>query len=58
MATATLSAPAPDWDRLADQARFRRRLTMTLLVGFLILTSLPVMLPYFWMLTISLSALT
>jgi inositol-phosphate transport system permease protein len=58
MTAATVSAPAPDWDLLANQARFRRRLTMVLLVSFLILTSLPVMLPYFWMLTISLSAIT
>jgi inositol-phosphate transport system permease protein len=47
-----------DWDRLARKAQTRRRIVFGLLLGFLIVASLPIMLPYFWMFTISVSAKT
>ena len=47
-----------DWDHLAARARRRRRLGHATLIGFLILASLPILLPYFWVLTISFSART
>lgn len=47
-----------DWDRLAERARTRRRLTQAGLMVFLIIVSLPILLPYFWMFTISISART
>ncbi|MCZ6870221.1 MAG: carbohydrate ABC transporter permease [Gammaproteobacteria bacterium] len=54
-----LAAPAAhDWDRLARRAKARRKTTQALLIGFLVVVSAPVMLPYFWMLTISFSART
>lgn len=50
--------PQYGWDRLAARARRRRNLGRTALIGFLVLASLPVLLPYFWVLTISFSART
>ena len=50
--------PQYDWDRLAARARRRRSFSRTALIGFLVLASLPVLLPYFWVLTISFSART
>lgn len=47
-----------DWDRLAIRARRRRMLVQAGLIGFLLVTSAPVLIPYFWMVTISLSART
>ena len=47
-----------DWDRLARRAQRRRRLVQGLLLVFLLATALPVLVPYFWMLTISASART
>ncbi len=47
-----------DWDRLAARARRRRALGNAALVGFLVLASIPILLPYFWVLTISFSAKT
>lgn len=44
------------WDRLAAKARRRRRTRQGLLYGFLILASLPVMVPYFWLGTLAFSA--
>lgn len=52
------SAATPDWDRLAAQSRRRRLIRNSLLVGFLTLVSIPILLPFFWMLVISLSART
>ena len=37
------------WDRLAARARLRRRVGLTLLYGFLIVVSLPVLVPFFWL---------
>ncbi len=50
--------PATDWAALAAAARRRRALAHALLIGFLVLVSLPIILPYFWMFTISVSART
>lgn len=52
------SETAPDWDKLASRARTARRVRTGLLIGFLTLVSIPVMLPYFWMVVISFSART
>jgi inositol-phosphate transport system permease protein len=46
------------WDRLAASARRDRVLGQGLLIGFLVVVSLPILLPYFWMFTISVSART
>ena len=45
-----------DWDRLARRAKTRRLAGQAFLIGFLIIVSLPILLPYFWMFTISMSA--
>ena len=47
-----------DWDRLAARARRRRGAGNAALIGFLVLVSVPILLPYFWVLTISFSAKT
>ncbi len=52
------SISATDWKKCATRARRTKKITQGLLIGFLILVSIPVILPYFWMLTISLSAKT
>ena len=44
------------WDALARKARIQRRTGLALLYGFLILVSLPVMVPYFWLGTLAFSA--
>ncbi len=51
-------AQAPDWDALARRSRRGRLLKSTLLIVFLTLVSIPVLLPFFWMLVIALSART
>ena len=63
MAAATdLSLTAPpkqsEWEVLAVRARRRRRWKNGFLVGFLTIVSIPVVLPFFWMLVISFSART
>ncbi len=52
------AAPQRHWDRLAARAQRRRRLAHAGLVSFLVVVSLPLLLPYFWMFTISVSART
>ncbi len=47
-----------DWKKCAARTRRTKKITQGLLIGFLILVSIPVILPYFWMLTISFSAKT
>jgi len=54
----TMVQQAADWEAVANKARFRRRLIWLALALTLLLTSLPIVLPYFWMLTISVSART
>jgi inositol-phosphate transport system permease protein len=54
------SAPEPvvDWDALAARARGLRRAKAVVLYAFLIAVSLPIILPYFWLVTIAFSAKT
>ena len=47
-----------DWEALALRSRRERLWKNGLLIGFLTLVSIPVLLPFFWMLVISLSAKT
>jgi inositol-phosphate transport system permease protein len=47
-----------DWDRIARKSRWRRRLNLMGIITFLGIVSIPVLFPYFWMLTISVSAKT
>ena len=56
--SATASGPAVDWDRLAARARALRRTKAVVLYAFLIAVSLPIILPYFWLVTIAFSAKT
>jgi len=48
----------PDWDALARRSRRARLWKNSLLIGFLSLVSVPILLPFFWMLVISFSART
>jgi inositol-phosphate transport system permease protein len=45
-----------DWDRLAARARWTRRAQISAIYAFLIAVSLPLILPYFWLVTIAFSA--
>lgn len=56
MASAAVTGAAEDWVGLAARARARRRWTTATLYAFLVLTALPVLVPYFWLFTISVSA--
>lgn len=47
-----------DWDSLARRGRRRRILSQTFLIGFLLVVSLPILIPYVWMFAISVSAKT
>jgi inositol-phosphate transport system permease protein len=47
-----------DWDRMAARARSLRRTKAVALYAFLIAVSLPIILPYFWLVTIAFSART
>jgi inositol-phosphate transport system permease protein len=47
-----------DWDRMAARARAMRRAKTAALYAFLIAVSLPIILPYFWLVTIAFSART
>jgi inositol-phosphate transport system permease protein len=49
---------AADWDRLAARACTARRTKSVVLYAFLIAVSLPIILPYFWLVTIAFSART
>lgn len=53
--TAAIAAGRPDWDALATRARKRRRATTALLYCVLVLGSLPVVVPYLWLLTVAVS---
>lgn len=52
------SAAAVDWDRMAARSRAMRRAKAVALYAFLIAASLPIILPYFWLVTIAFSART
>jgi inositol-phosphate transport system permease protein len=56
MATTALAAPPVDWQVVALRARRRRQLTMALLYAVLIAASLPIIVPYLWLFTMSFSA--
>jgi inositol-phosphate transport system permease protein len=47
-----------DWNRMAARARSLRRIKAAALHAFLIAVSLPIILPYFWLVTIAFSART
>jgi inositol-phosphate transport system permease protein len=47
-----------DWDRVTARARALRRTKAVALYAFLIAVSLPIILPYFWLVTIAFSART
>ena len=53
-----MATESQDWDALAAQSRRSRIVKNSLLIGFLTLVSIPILLPFFWMLVISLSART
>ncbi len=57
MAVARLD-PAADWSALTARARTRRHATAGALYAFLIAVSVPIILPYFWLVTIAFSART
>jgi inositol-phosphate transport system permease protein len=46
----------PDWRSLARQALFKRGAGQSALLAFLLVVSLPIILPYFWMVVISFTA--
>jgi inositol-phosphate transport system permease protein len=48
----------PDWDRLAATSRRDRRLKISALTVFLVAVSIPIVLPYFWMVMIAFTART
>jgi inositol-phosphate transport system permease protein len=57
------ASPAPhrgqaDWDALAKAGSRQRAIGQGLLMAFLVTVSVPILLPYFWMFTISVSART
>lgn len=52
------AAAAPDWDALAARARRRQRATMLFLYAFLVVGSLPILLPYLWLVTVAFSGRT
>ena len=46
------------WDRLATRAKWTRRAKLGAIYGFLIAVSVPVLLPYFWMVSVAFSSKT
>ncbi len=52
------AAIAEDWDRLARRARVRRRAKNVLLYSVLVLGSMPILVPYLWLFTVSVSGRT
>ncbi len=61
MVATTATSPAVSqthWDQLATRARWMRRAKTTSLYVFLIAVSIPIILPYFWLVTIAFSAKT
>jgi inositol-phosphate transport system permease protein len=50
--------PDADWDKLAARARMLRHAKIAALYAFLIAVSIPILLPYFWLVTIAFSAKT
>jgi inositol-phosphate transport system permease protein len=56
MATTALAVEQVDWQVVAQRSRRRRQWTMALLYAFLIAASLPIVVPYLWLFTMSFSA--
>ncbi|MEZ5670150.1 MAG: carbohydrate ABC transporter permease [Alphaproteobacteria bacterium] len=56
MAAPGLAAPAADWTALARRGRIERRVRTGAVYAFLIAVSLPIILPYIWLVTVALSA--
>jgi inositol-phosphate transport system permease protein len=54
--TAERVALRADWHALARRAKWRRAIDQSALLGFLLVVSVPVILPYFWMVVISFTA--
>jgi inositol-phosphate transport system permease protein len=57
-ATAALPEPSADWAAKAARARTLRGVRAVTLYAFLIAVALPIILPYFWLVTIAFSAKT
>jgi len=55
-ATPLLATSQADWAALARRARVRRTAGQSMLLAFLLAVSVPIILPYFWMVVISLTA--
>jgi len=55
---ASVAAERPDWEALGRRARMRHQLAQIALAAFLAVVSLPIILPYFWMVVISFTART
>ena len=53
-----MAATAQNWDVVARRSKYIRNFQMTILIGFLVLVSIPVLLPFFWVVVISFSAKT
>src|SRR5439155_19713159 len=51
-------APALNWQTLAHSGKRRRSASQSTLLAFLVIVSLPIILPYFWMVVISFTART
>src|SRR5207237_4339695 len=49
-------APALNWQTLAQGGKRRRSASQSTLLAFLVIVSLPIILPYFWMVVISFTA--
>ena len=53
--TASEATSAGEWERLARRGRIRRRASTIVLYGVLVLGSLPIVVPYLWLVTVSIS---
>jgi inositol-phosphate transport system permease protein len=56
--SAPVAEPVNDWARIVARSRSRRRTTNLLLYGFLVLGSLPILVPYLWLFTVAFSGKT
>jgi inositol-phosphate transport system permease protein len=56
VALAVVAKSRPDWLALARRARFKRAASQSALLAALLLVSIPIILPYFWMVVISFTA--
>jgi inositol-phosphate transport system permease protein len=56
VALPVIARPRPDWLALARRARYKRTASQSALLAALLLVSIPIILPYFWMVVISFTA--